>query len=108
MSSGHVHSTVKNDQGQDICRSCGQIVITPILDFDDSRLQGAGAMRSPTVEYPDELPPLPIVLVTLYYDGPEYGYSKAPIAPYVELVAMKEEAVAGSVAEDFWFNLSKL
>lgn len=110
MTAGHVHHTVRTPRGQDICTSCGEIVITPILGFDDERLHGG----KPDVWGPEgyefaplELPPLPMVLITLYYDGPEYGYAKAPIAPYVELVAMREEAIAGSVPEDFWFKLSQ-
>lgn len=108
-SPGHVHNITRSPRGEDMCTSCGEIVIQPILDHDDPRLHGAGQMRSPkpSVEYQDELPPLPILLITLYYDGPEYGYAKAPIAPYVETVALKEQAITGGIAEDFWHKLSE-
>jgi hypothetical protein len=109
VTSGHAHHIVRTPRGQDVCTSCGEIVIKPILGWDDDRLQGQGPQAGPSG--PDaelaELPPLPILLITLYYDGPEYGYAKAPIAPYVEAVAMREEAIAGSVPEDFWSQLSK-
>jgi hypothetical protein len=109
VTAGHVHHIVRSPRGQDICTSCGEIVIKPILGWDDERLRGDVV---PDVWGPEgyefaEWPPLPIVLITLYYDGPEYGYAKAPIAPYVELVAMREEAIAGSVPEDFWSKLSR-
>ena len=114
MTAGHVHHIVRSPRGQDICTSCGEIVIQPILGWDDERLKGANEIQHTDVWGPEgyefappELPPLPMVLITLYYDGPEYGYPKAPIAPYVELIAMREEAMAGSIPEDFWFKLSK-
>jgi|SRR5882672_2979192 len=35
----HEHTTTPDSQGRQICTRCGEAVVTPILDFDDPRLQ---------------------------------------------------------------------
>jgi len=93
----HTHTTVKDPLGHDLCTVCHQIVITPILSSDDPRLQPAEP----------NYPPLPEMLVTLYYDGPDFGYYRAPVAPYVRDVASLEGNKARYNSEDLWDILSE-
>jgi hypothetical protein len=93
----HTHHLYKDELGRDICSVCHMIVITPILSSDDPRLQ-------PAVEYH----PLPDVLVALYYDGPEYGLPRAPVAPYVRDIAAKEGGINRYNPEELWDKLAKL
>jgi hypothetical protein len=74
------------------------VVITPILSSDDQRLQPP----------PERYGPLPEVLVTLYYDGPEYGLPRAPIAPYVRDVAAYEGDIERCDPEDLWDKLAEM
>jgi hypothetical protein len=91
----HVHSPVKDQLGQEICSVCHMVIIHPIFDVDDPRLQ-------PDITYYR----LPEVLVTLYYEGPEYGFPKAPVAPFVRDVAAFEGDVNRYNPEELWNKLA--
>jgi hypothetical protein len=87
----HVHTPVKDPEGRDICSTCREAIITPILSSDDPRLQ------------PEEVfYRLPDTLVVLYYDGPEYGFPRAPVAPYVRDVASFEGEINRYDPQDMW------
>lgn len=109
--SGHKHILRKDELGRNVCMTCREIVVTAITDFSDDRLHGAGYDPRPRDYQSDEfegpLPPLPVVLITLYYDGPEYGYAQAPIAPYIEMVAIHEDRKEGADLENLWVELSE-
>lgn len=102
-----MHTPVTNSQGQDICTMCGQIVVKPILNSDDERLQGSGFMRSGHHDDEDEYPPLPELLIELHFNGPFFGYSSAPIAPYIEIVAthIGEQSQGKIDLDDIWDDL---
>jgi hypothetical protein len=92
----HIHTPVKED-GRDICSTCREALITPILSTEDPRLQ------------PEEVfYRLPEMLVTLYYDGPEYGLPRAPIAPYVRDVAALEGEINRYDPQEMWDILAEL
>jgi hypothetical protein len=93
----HVHILVKDQLGQDVCSVCHQVVINPIFSSDDPRLQ------PPEIFYR-----LPDVLVTLYYEGPEYGLPRAPIAPYVRDIAEFEGQINRYDPQDLWDILAEL
>lgn len=107
----HTHRTRRNHQGQEVCLECHLILSNPILESDDERLVDAGFMRSehhiadnqPYGEYP----PLPEVLIALYYNGPALGLPSAPVAQYVEQTAIIETRKQNSMAysDDIWQNL---
>lgn len=113
MSGQHQHTIRTDAQGRNICLVCNEIVINAITDQSDPRLHGSGEVQHTDVwgpegyEFAPKAVPLPIILVTLYHDGPEYGYARAPLAPYVEQVALREESIAGAVDENFWDRLSE-
>lgn len=96
----HVHRTFRDQLGQNICKDCHMVVIEPIFSSDDPRLQ-------PVVEQ-FEPHPLPDVLVALYYDGPDYGLPRAPVAPYVREVASKEGDINRYNPEELWDKLAEL
>lgn len=88
----HTHNLVRDSAGREICSICHQVVIKPILSSDDPRLVDAGFHRSGGNYEDDDMtaPPLPEVLIGLYYSGPAIGLPHAPVAPYIELVAQEE------------------
>lgn len=43
----HEHVTRTDGQGREICQTCGEAVIKPILDFDDPRLQNPPSVSEP-------------------------------------------------------------
>ena len=93
----HVHTTVKDSEGRDICSTCREVIINPITSVDDPRLQ------------PEELfYRLPDVLVALYYEGPEYGYPRAPVAPYIRDVAAYEGELNRYDPQIMWDELAEL
>jgi len=93
----HIHTTMKDQLGQNICTVCHAIVIEPIFSIDDPRLQPE----------PDFYR-LPDVLVALYYEGPEHGLPKAPVAPYVRDVAEFEGTINRYKPEELWDKLADL
>jgi hypothetical protein len=96
----HVHTPVKDELGHEICSVCRMVVITPILSSDDPRLHPP----------PEEIIwyPLPDVLIALYYAGPEYGWPKAPVAPYIRDVASFEGDITRFNPEELWDRLSEM
>jgi hypothetical protein len=93
----HVHTLVKDSEGRDICSVCREAVINPIMDTDDPRLQ------------PEEVfYRLPDVLVALYYEGPEFGYPRAPVAPYVRDIAAFEGELNRYDPQVMWDILAEL
>lgn len=93
----HVHTLIKDAEGRDICSTCREAVIIPIMSSDDPRLQ------------PEEVfYRLPDVLVALYYEGPEYGYPRAPVAPYVRDVAELEGELNRYDPQILWDELAEL
>src|SRR6516164_5284093 len=75
----HKHTPVRDQLGQNVCTVCHTVVIDPIFSSEDPRLQPEPVFFR-----------LPDVLVALFYEGPEYGYPRAPVAPYVRDVAALE------------------
>lgn len=51
----HEHTTTPDSQGRQICTRCGEAVVTPILDFDDPRLQEPVFTEPTTQEWIDAL-----------------------------------------------------
>jgi hypothetical protein len=97
---GHEHITARDQLGQNVCTVCGTIVIEPIFSSDDPRLQPP----APEPVYA----PTPEVLVALYYAGPENGYPRAPIAPYVRDIAAFEGNIKRYDPDELWEKLSAL
>lgn len=97
---GHEHSTFRDQLGQNVCSVCGTIVIEPIFSSDDPRLQPP----PPEPVYS----PLPEVLIALYYAGPENGFPRAPVAPYVRDIAAREGDIGRYNADDLWEKLADL
>jgi hypothetical protein len=87
----HTHTPVRQSDGRDVCSACSQVIINPIRTSDDPRLQDAGYHRSGgnQDDYSD-MPPLPEVLLALYFNGPALGLPRAPVAPYIDIVAEEE------------------
>jgi hypothetical protein len=105
----HTHTTVPNSRGQEICTGCQQIITVPILSSEDPRLDGAGLMRSGhhDEDYGPVFTPVPLpeLLIWLYYDGPDYGFVRAPVAPYVEQIAILH-GHRNETDGELWFRLS--
>lgn len=78
----HKHVT-RMEGGREVCIGCLQVIVNPIIASDDSRLEGAGLQRTtlPENELEPIVMPLPAWLLTLWEDGPEYGFMKAPCRP---------------------------
>jgi hypothetical protein len=91
----HVHTPRGDGQGNQVCSVCNMVIITPILSSDDPRLQPE----------PERYGPLPEILVTLYYDGPDYGLPRAPIAPYVRDIAAYEGELNRIDPKELWDRL---
>lgn len=88
----HEHTLVRDSSGRDVCSVCRKVVIVPIKSADDPRLDGAGLRRSGE-DISDAMADdilcihsLPELLIALYHEGPEFGYAKAPVAPYVQQI----------------------
>lgn len=93
----HAHTPVMDSEGHNICSTCREIIITPIMSSEDPRLQ------------PEEVfYRLPDVLVALYYEGPEYGYPRAPVAPYIRDVAAHEGELNRYDPQYLWDELADL
>jgi hypothetical protein len=101
----HKHNTITNSRGQEVCSSCNQIVIKPITDSDDPRLQNAGLMRSPhhELDRPAFSMPLPEMLITLYNES----QGDFPAAPYI-IIIMKEHERRGDIHEQLMYDLSRM
>lgn len=85
----HEHTPVTGSDGRSICTGCRMVIVKPILSSDDPRLVNAGLMRSPhhrEDDPVDEQMTLPELLIALHDVGPDYGYRRAPVAPYILLV----------------------
>lgn len=87
----HKHSPVTDAAGREICSTCNQLIINSIKSSDDPRLQDAGFDRGSKQDAELTMPPLPVVLVTLWANGPALGLASAPISWYVDAVALEEE-----------------
>jgi hypothetical protein len=92
----HVHTPVKDPEGRDVCSTCRETVITPILSSDDPRLQPQPIFFR-----------LPDVLVQLYYEGPEFGFPRAPVAPYIRDVAALEGDINRYDPQYMWDALAE-
>lgn len=104
----HTHTLIRNSAGQDICSGCWQVVTEPITSSDDPRLQGAGLMRSPHHNADNvivERMPLPQLLIALYNEGPEFGFARAPAAPYV-LAIIELHVKRRDDLGELWLELS--
>ena len=93
----HTHTPVMDSEGHNICSTCREVVITPITSSDDPRL------KPPEVFFR-----LPDVLVALYYEGPEYGLSRAPVAPYIRDIAALEGELNRYDPQNMWDELADL
>lgn len=100
----HTHTTIRNAQGQEVCSSCHQIVITPITSSDDERLDDAGLMRSPHHDKSVMWSvPLPEILIGVYNEL----QGAFPIAPYLlTVISELEQRDADSLHEGMWTELS--
>jgi hypothetical protein len=110
----HKHSPVTDAAGREICSTCNQLIINSIKSSDDPRLQDAGFDRGSRQDVELSMPPLPVVLLTLYFNGPALGLAKAPISWYVDNVAQEEgrryeQGTATLVGgpDDIWDELCK-
>lgn len=86
----HKHSPVRDAAGREICSTCNQLIVHPITSSDDPRLQDAGFDRGNRQDIELAMPPLPVVLITLYFNGQALGLATAPISWYVDNVAQEE------------------
>lgn len=102
----HEHTVATSIGGRDICY-CGQQIFKPITSSDDPRLETAGFMRSGEEEGVYFCSPLPLILIALHEEGPEYGFVHAPIAPYLTIIAM-EQSRRHDDDVDIWTPLSQL
>lgn len=98
----HTHTPKKDSQGRMICSTCRSLVLNPIRDSDDPRLQGAGFQRGGIQEekpISDALP-LPVVLIGLYFQYESLDVGQAPVSWYVDTIAQKEGENIGN--NDLW------
>ena len=79
----HTHRPGYMPNGQKYCQDCAKILVDPILETDDLRLnQVANLLRpAPVAQFEWQLWPLPVMLVNMY----EFGM--APPAEYVEEIS---------------------
>jgi hypothetical protein len=92
----HVHIPVEED-GRSICSTCREVIITPIFSTDDPRLQPQEVFYR-----------LPDLLVALYHEGPEYGFQRAPVAPYIRDIAALEGEINRYNPQEMWDILADL
>lgn len=100
----HEHTTITDDKGQEVCSSCHQIVIKPIIDSDDPRLAKAGFMRSGHHEkQPLHDPmPLPEILIAMY----DQSQGDFPVAPYI-IITMTEHGKRNTLSDNMWIELAR-
>ena len=75
IASKHVHRPATNADGRRICMDCNEILVEPILDSSDERLESVGPISTKRKLEPI---PLPVLLIDMWDRG------DAPVAPYVE------------------------
>src|ERR1700757_3780323 len=107
--SRHTHNPVSDHAGRQICSICHQVIIKPILSSDDPRLVDAGLHRSGGRYEEQRYPPLPEMLIALYFNGPALGLPRAPKAPYIDCVAQEAGRRSKGLGnlDDVWTDLHR-